>query len=336
MPTFESDGAQGRVKNIIFFIGDGMGLAQVCAAETANRGNLTILNIPTIGLQKTTSLDYYNTDSAAAATARFTGTKTENGMIATLPDGRTLDHAAQLFSPTGRRIGIVSTGDITDATPAANYARAADRNDSEGISSQIDERIYLLAGSNTEPFTQRSDGRNLFDELSRRGFDIISCADSLSLVSRATICIDERFGEYLTLDRIGFLAEVTRDAIQRLDSDNGFYLMVESAKIDYGGHAGHLPSVVVETLALDLAVAQALRFADADGQTLVVVTGDHETGGLSLLDGDHGMGYIKGSFSSDDHTGIMLPVFSYGVGSQLFRGVYPNTAIIGKMVELAH
>ncbi|MCC8035880.1 MAG: alkaline phosphatase [Rikenellaceae bacterium] len=336
LPTMECDGTEGRVKNIIFFIGDGMGLAQLCAAETANRGNLTILNIPTIGLQKTTSLDYYNTDSAAAGTALFTGNKTENGMVAILPDGRRVENAAERFAPTGRRVGIVSTGDITDATPAANYAHAADRNDSEGVASQVGGNVYLLAGSRPEPFEGRRDGRNLFEELSQSGFEILRSADSIPLVTRATICIDDRFGEYLTADNIGFLADVTRDAIARLDNENGFYLMVESAKIDYAGHANHLPSVVIETLALDLAVAEALKFADREGNTLVVVTGDHETGGLSLLDGDHGSGYINGIFSSDDHTGIMLPVFSYGVGSHRFRGVYPNTEIIRKMAELAH
>ena len=110
--------------------------------------------------------------------------------------------------------------------------------------------------------------------------------------------------------------------------------MVEGAKIDYAGHANSLPGSVVEMLSFDLAVAEALKFADNNGETLVVVTADHETGGLTLIDGDRSTGLITGYYVTDDHTPIMLPVFAYGPGSQDFCGVYWNTQIFHKIKAL--
>src|SRR5690606_30198813 len=119
--------------------------------------------------------------------------------------------------------------------------------------------------------------------------------------------------------------------LDRTDEKRGFFLMVEAAKIDYAGHANSLPGSVMETLSFDLAVAEALKFADEDGHTLVIVTGDHETGGLTLIDGSWEEGEITALYMTDDHTPLMLPVFAYGPGSNEFRGVYPNTAIFHKI-----
>jgi alkaline phosphatase len=109
-------------------------------------------------------------------------------------------------------------------------------------------------------------------------------------------------------------------------------LMTEGAQVDYGGHSNNLPYVVQEVLDFDAVVAQALAFADEDGETLVIVTADHETGGLSLLDGDYANGYVSGQFATDDHTAVPVPVFAYGPQSQLFRGVYENTALFNKIL----
>ena len=110
--------------------------------------------------------------------------------------------------------------------------------------------------------------------------------------------------------------------------------MVEGAKIDYAGHANSFPGSVMETLSFDLAVKAALEFADSNGETLVVVTGDHETGGLTLVDGNVANGHLTARYMTDDHTPLMLPVFSYGPGSSEFIGVYKNTQIFHKMKKL--
>ena len=109
--------------------------------------------------------------------------------------------------------------------------------------------------------------------------------------------------------------------------------MTEGAQVDYGGHDNNLPYVATEILNFDQVVGKALEFADRDGETLVIVTGDHETGGLTLVDGDYQQGYVAGQFSTNDHTAIPVPVFAYGPGSGLFRGVYENTAIFSKILQ---
>ncbi|MCD8538543.1 MAG: alkaline phosphatase [Leadbetterella sp.] len=110
--------------------------------------------------------------------------------------------------------------------------------------------------------------------------------------------------------------------------------MAEGAQIDYGGHANELPYVVTEMLDFDRLVGEALRFADSNGETLVIVTADHETGGLTLLDGDTKRGYVDGQFSTTDHTGVMVPVFAYGPHSLDFRGIFPNTDINRRLLKI--
>ena len=112
--------------------------------------------------------------------------------------------------------------------------------------------------------------------------------------------------------------------------------MVEGAKIDYSGHANSFPSSIIETLGFDLAVQEALKFADKNGETLVIVTADHETGGLVLIDGDKEAGRITGIYSSDDHTPVFVPVFAYGPGAQNFTGVYENTDIFHRIIKSIH
>lgn len=142
-------------------------------------------------------------------------------------------------------------------------------------------------------------------------------------------------GEATTAENLILLADATRQTIGRLEKDagNGFFLMVEGAKIDYAGHANSLPNSVMETLGFDLAVAEALKFADENGETLVIVTADHETGGLTLVDGNPGQHHMTAIHMTDDHTPIMVPVFAYGPHSQRFTGVYPNTYIFHKIIE---
>jgi len=109
--------------------------------------------------------------------------------------------------------------------------------------------------------------------------------------------------------------------------------MVEGAKIDYAGHANSFPGSIVETLSFDLAVAEALKFADSNGETLVIVTGDHETGGLTMVDGDGEQGSVVARYMTDDHTPVMLPVYAYGPYSNRFTGVYENTALFHTIIE---
>ena len=135
-----------------------------------------------------------------------------------------------------------------------------------------------------------------------------------------------------------FLPATTRYAIDYLSSkqSNGFFLMVEGAQIDGAGHSNDLESVVLETLDFDKAVAEALKFADADGNTLVLVTADHETGGMSITGGNMESSEIQAIFTTKGHTPVMVPLFAYGPGSTQFKGVMENTEIMKKILFLIH
>jgi alkaline phosphatase len=108
--------------------------------------------------------------------------------------------------------------------------------------------------------------------------------------------------------------------------------MAEAAQIDWGGHANNIEYVAREVLDFDQAIGEAMKFVDENRETLLIITADHETGGISLIGGDMSQGRILANFSTGDHTGIMVPVFAYGPGAEWFRGVYQNTAIYQKML----
>ncbi len=335
-PTYESDASARPVKNIIFLIGDGMGLNQITAGAYANRG-LTLLNMRYMGLQINQAADSFTTDSAAGGSALATGKAHNNRHISMSPDGVAYPSLSDFFYEKGKSIGVVSLGNIVDATPAAFYGHCTERDSSDVLTRYLlDGRVDVLCGSGIGQFTKRNDGLDLIGMLSSQ-YSFIRDAGGITAASGKVICVDESMGEAAEEANIGLLADVTRSSIAKLQerSDNGFFLMVEGAKIDYAGHSRCLPGSVIEMLSFDMAVAEALKFADADGETLVVVTADHETGGLSIVDGDADTGRILGVYISDDHTPAMLPVFAYGPGSDKFIGVYKNTAIPERIKSLA-
>lgn len=334
-PQHKADGRETDIRNVILLIGDGMGLAQLQAAYAFNRA-LTTLLIPTIGLQETGALDAYTTDSAGAGSALATGKKTKNRHISVDSMGRIHPSITDYAKKGGMVCGLVTAGNVADATPAAFYGHAVERDDNDALTAYLmDGKLDLLVGSGKRLFTHRKDGRDLWSELSSH-YRMVTDLHLLDKGPEKTICIDERFDQAVSGQTIGLLAEATRSAIEQLDRTDGkgFFLMVEGAKIDYAGHANSLPGSIMETLSFDLAVAEALRFADEDGGTLVIVTGDHETGGLTLIDGDWEKGEITALYMTDDHTPVMLPVFAYGPGSNGFKGTYPNTEIFHKLKQL--
>ena len=116
-------------------------------------------------------------------------------------------------------------------------------------------------------------------------------------------------------------------------TEKPFFMMVEGSQIDWGGHANEMDYVLTEFVEFDKTIKAVLEFAKADGNTLVIVTADHETGGLTLDGGNISKGKVRGSFSTEGHSAAMVPVFSYGPGSEMFSGIYENTAIFDKMLK---
>lgn len=329
-PTFLNDGKETKIKNVIFLIGDGMGLAAVCAADAVNQG-LSLLKLKQIGLQRTDSEDAYTTDSAAGGSALATGVKHKNRHISMAPDGTVHSSLTDWFYEKGYACGVVTSGNLADATPAAFYGHATERDNSDDLTNWLlDGKLSLLTGSGMSVFTHRKDGKDLLGELkSKVHYTIQTDVDEMNRSKGKVICVDERLDLAATEKTLPLLAKATHEAIQKLQETHpkGFFLMVEGAKVDYAGHANSLPGTVMEMLSFDLAVQEALKFADSNGETLVVVTADHETGGVTLVDGDKEKASVTVQYMTDDHTPIMVPVYIYGPKSNRFTGIYPNTEI---------
>ena len=334
-PTHRNDGGKGRIRNVIFLIGDGMGLSQITAAAYANCG-LTLMNFNYIGLQRNNALGAFTTDSAAGGSALATGERHANRHISMTEQGEAVPSLSDWFRGKGLPVGVVTLGNAVDATPTAFYGHSVERDNADELTRcLLDTPVDLLCGSGIRQFTERGDGIDLIGELSK-SYRFVRSIDEINAAAGRVVCIDERMDEAAEESNLGLLAEATRAAIDKLQErgDKGFFLMVEGAKIDYAGHSRCLPGSVIEMLSFDLAVAEALKFADENGQTLVVVTADHETGGLVLLDGDEQSGRIMGVYTTDDHTPAMLPVFAYGPGADRFCGTYLNTEIARRIREL--
>ena len=329
-PNFKTDGVNKPVKNIILLIGDGMGLPQIYAGYTANHGQLSLFNMRNTGLSKTSSHDHYITDSAPGSTAFSSGEKTNNCFVGVDHTGAKLAVIPELIYPQ-MLSGIVTSGDITDATPADFYAHRMARDSAVAIFEDLAvSPVQLAMGAGNRNFNQE-----LHQSIQQRGFSITGNLDSVPAATKQKwIVMDTLAGKPAAGGRGEWLSEAFSKSLHILSSSGkGFFLMTEGAQIDHGGHDNNLHWIVTEMLDFDKVVGKALEFADKNGETLVIVTADHETGGLTLLEGDYGTGSLSGQFSTDDHTALPVPVFAYGPQSHLFRGVYETTEIFHRIME---
>lgn len=326
-----------KPKNIILLIGDGMGVSQVFAGLTANKGHLFIENCKYIGFSKTQSADAYITDSAAGGTALSTGVKTYNGAIGVDVNKNPVKTILEEASENGLATGLVSTSAITHATPASFIAHQAGRGSYEDIAGDfLKTNIDVFIGGGIDHFTKRADGRNLLEELKQNGYQVETDLKKIKKVKNgklAGLTADVHNGRMS--ERGDMLPVATETALEILDNNKkGFFLMIEGSQIDWGGHAGSTIYVVEDMLDFDQVVGQALEFAAKDKKTLVLVTADHETGGMALTDGSMKDGMVKAAFPTGDHTSVMVPVFAYGPGAEEFIGIMENTDIHKKMKKL--
>ncbi|WGQ09555.1 alkaline phosphatase [Pedobacter gandavensis] len=336
-PEYKVDGLNKPVKNVILLIGDGMGLAQIHAGFIANHGKLNMSNVANVGFSQTAAADAGNTDSAAGASAMAIGEKTNNRYIGVSPDGKKMTNLVDTLADYGIKSGIISVGDLTDATPAAFYAHQLDRAMSQEIAADLqNSKAEILLGSNQKSFLKNKD-TELISKLKAQGFQLSTTAgDFLKQTQGKQLVVLPDSATRPVKDGRGDLLSVSLQHTLKLLSANkpGFFIMAEGAQIDYGGHVNDLPYVVTELHDFDKAVAAALQFADQNKETLVLITADHETGGLTLLDASAEKGMITGSFSTNDHTNIMVPVFAYGPGSADFKGTYPNHELFHKILKV--
>lgn len=325
-----------KPKNIILLIGDGMGVAQVYAGITANGGKLNLMQMPHTGFNITTSSNNYITDSGAGGTAIASGTKTYNGAIGVNADTVPVKSILEIAESNGLKTGLVSTSSITHATPASFIAHQKDRGYYENIAADfLDTDIDLFIGGGRIHFEKRKDGRNLSHELRTKGYQVEEKLKKIKDVSKPFVVFTSIGHNEKYSERGDILPKSVDLALESLSlSDKGFFLMVEGSQIDWGGHQNDTEFVVNEVLDFDRAIGQALAFAAKDKNTLVIVTADHETGGMLLKGGDYNKKMVKADFGSSGHTGVMVPVFAYGPGAEIFSGIYHNIEIFNKMISL--
>lgn len=337
-----------RARNVILFLGDGMGAAHRTAARIVSRGvhngkaagRLAMDTLDVTGQVMTGSLNAVITDSSPGMAAYVTGQKNANNQEGVFPDNTPdffdnprIEYLGEILRRTrgaGFNVGIVTTADLTDSTPAANAAHTSSRFAGPGIAAQFfDERatngVSVLMGGGANHFAPkgaggtRPDGRDLVSEFTAAGFETIRTGAEVrarldpsreaprSLLglfhaSHMVVAFDKvgagRYSQELALDKNAayrdtpMLEDMTRLAIRSLSTHSpaGFYLMVEGASIDKRAHAADQERTIWDTIEFDRAVAAALEFAratngdnDPDNDTLVIVTADHECGGMSII-----------------------------------------------------
>ena len=328
---------KGKIKNVVFMIGDGMSLAHMYSTWAANKGKLNLENCQTVGLAKTYCCDRLITDSGAAGTALATGHKTRYHAVGVDPEGKPLLTLTDLAAAKSKSTGVVVTCRLNDATPAAFCAHNSDRDQAEAlIADYAGCGVDFIFGGGKRYFCERKDGRNILEEMKALGYQTPENQEQLNAIQTGKVLAvwaDHDLPRPSV--RKEMLTESTMKALELLSQNKkGFVLMVEASQIDDYGHANQLDPLVEEILDFDRTIGKVFEWAAADGETLVVVTADHETGGLTLVGGSLPEGEIIGKFSTGDHSGVMVPVYAFGPGAELFTGIYENTDIFEKIKYL--
>ncbi|UCH64611.1 MAG: alkaline phosphatase [Ignavibacterium sp.] len=332
-----------KPKNIIILIGDGMGLNYV-AANVLMHEDSPFRKFATIGLSITKSIDELITDSAAAATAIATGYQTRNRYISVDTNYNKLYTIFERAQSLNMATGVVVTDNIPGASPSPFYIHHHSRHDYFEIADQIvDSKLDVAIGGGAEyllPIEQggsRKDSVNLIEELELLDYKVYYNFDDLS----GSFPSEKIFGllDMGSLPRASqrdySLGKLTSIAVDHLnENDNGFIMVVEGSQIDWAGHDTNYVYLLVEMEDFATAVNTALEFAENDGNTLVIVTSDHDTGGMTITDGSFNADSLKIEFINTHHTAGFVGVFAYGPGSELFNGIYDNYMIGQKLFKL--
>lgn len=362
-PSAGIDLSTNPARNIILLIGDGMGEQQRKSAQWVSVGfseTLAMDSMPVLGWARTASLDNPVTDSAASGTALATGSKTYNNFLSVDANGESLETILEFAQQQEKAVGLVSTKYISDATPGAFASHVMDRFGMRAeIASQIlEHRVDVILGGGEDDFLPqdqtgchpnpgtRQDGRDLIAEAESLGYVHVCDSQSLAVIDpeNTDLLLGLFSDDWMERPYQPTLAEMTETAIDILARNpNGFFLMVEGGMIDVACHLNDAEYTMDDTVGFNEAVAVALAFAESEGDTLVIVTADHETGGMSLsqtssgLEREDGPFYTPGgqeffvNWETDFHSAADVPVTAFGPGAELLAGTYENTHIFDVM-----
>lgn len=376
--------AQQKAKYVFYFIGDGMGFNHVSVTEywlghiegVFDSRPLAFSQFPVLGWAVTHSASNLITDSAAAGTALSTGSKTDNGMLGVAPDTTKLESIASKIHNAGYKVGISSTVGINHATPGAFYGHNASRSNYYDIAMEIPGSgfEFFAGGGVIECTGEEGDKASVYDFIEKNGYVIAEGMDEFHgmkagagkmmllqedgrMKTELPYAIDMKDGDMTQAD----LVKASIDFLYDGDGQ-GFFVMSEGGRIDWASHGNDTKTMILETLSLSEAVAEAVKFYNEHpDETLIVVTADHEPGGLTMswksgydvyFDKIENIGKSK-DFASDeerramdeashaahigwttgDHSGANVPVFAIGAGSSLFSGRMDNTEIPKKICE---
>lgn len=310
--------------NVILLIGDGMGFNHIAIASYF--GEVALEQFEYGGSVATHSLSHKITDSAAAATAMATGEKTINGMLSYSAFGR-IQNLGQLTKHNDKRLGIVVTKPVTDATPAAFTAHNISRSRQKAIAYEqiISADCDVLFGA----------GKEYFDEYS----GLIETQDRAYLNTYEALQANTKPKAYAIFDEVTpesehNLAILTSIALAMLQNENGFFLMVEGSKIDSHSHSNDMDAMLAEFWIFNAAILIALDFAANNPNTTVIVVADHETGGLTLPEVLSSSTINDNCFTTDGHTAADVPYFAYGSGAEQIPSFIDNTDIFYIITQL--
>lgn len=331
--------SQAKVKNVILMVGDGMGLTQISAGMYATDKPLQLERAQFTGLMKTHSASSKITDSAAGATAFASGVKTYNGGIGVNADTVSVPTILEMAEQQGLKTGLIASCALSHATPASFYthnhtrARIGDSTATDFMKSGIE----VFIGGGRDYFNKRNDSADYYSQLPAMGYTVLdTIVDKLPKGVEKLVCLDAPTHLVSVENGRGdFLPIAVEKGLKVLNTKNesGFFMMVEGSQIDWGGHDNNSSYIISEMLDFDKAIGEVLDFAEKDGNTLVIITADHETGGYAINGFDSDADTVKGAFTTGYHTATMVPVFSFGPGAEQFTGIIDNTDIFHKMVS---
>lgn len=327
-----------KVKNVILMIGDGMSLMHVYTAWAANRGKLWLENAQATGLSKTWAVKKLVTDSGSGGTSLATGVKTVYHAVGVDPEGKPLTSLVDVAKELGKDAGMAVTCRLWDATPCDFCCHNIDRDkEEELVGDYPTSGVDFVFGGGAQKFTNRKDGRDIFKELQKKGYHISRTLDDFFAYDKNSRIFAVPYDKDTPLpdERGDLLARASMKGISLMNQNkNGFFMMIEGSQLDDYGHFNQLDLLMKETLDFDQTVGEVMKWAAKDGETLVVVTADHETGGLTLVNGNKDEGRVECCFSSKDHTGAMVPVYAFGPGAENFTGIFENTDVFKKIKKL--
>ena len=318
-----------EVRNVIIMIGDGMGLEQVSCAWTLNHGKLNLDNFPYIGISRTYCTNHLITDSGAGGTALAIGQKTAYSCVGVAADSTDVPSVLVKAQELGKKTGVAVTCHFADATPCDFCCHNEYRYNSDDlIADYVTCGVDYLSGGGLDYFTvNRKDGRDITKEMAAAGYTVALTEDELMAAELPVIGILATDNLPVAMERGDLYRHTVArglDILSRESGDKGFVMMLEGSCIDDWLHENCIDKAMEELLDFDRTIGDVLQWAANDGHTLVVVTADHNTGAITLQDGNLEEGLIGVHFGSQSHNGIAVPVYAWGPGADKFTGIKEN------------